>query len=241
MPAWSAINVNVELERRLRCPVRVNNDANLGALAELWWGAGRDGGDLIFVKVATGIGAGVIIGGDIVTGAHGIAGELGHLSIDPHGPPCVCGVNGCLNVIVGTQALLARAQARRQHFPNSALAATDIRLPDLIDAARKEDQLALEIVRFAAERLGDGLANLLNVLDPAIIVVGGDLTRVGKPLMETIRRTVLRRTLVTSLGDERVVRSQIDKQSVALGAATLILRAALETLEIPLAVPRETT
>ena len=239
MPAWAEIDVARELSQRIGCPVRLDNDANLGALAEYWWGAGQDGGDLVFVKVATGIGAGLLIRGEIVDGAHGVAGELGHLSIDPNGPPCICGVNGCLNVIVGTQALLSRAEARRPHFPDSVLPSSGIDLPALIHAGQQEDELALEIFRFAGERLGTGLANLLNVLDPSTIVVGGDITRVGEPLMAPIRQTVLRRTLISSFSDERVVRSQIDKQSVALGAATLILRAALETLEIPLAVTRE--
>jgi len=101
--------------------------------------------------------------------------------------------------------------------------------------------LAMEIIQFAGERLGDGLANLLNVLDPSTVVLGGQITQVGEPLLKTVRQTVLRRTLVTSLGEERVVRSQIDEQSVALGAATLILRAALETQEIPLAASMENT
>ena len=240
LPQWSDIDVGTELSQRLNTVVRLNNDANLGALAELWWGAGKDGGDLVFVKVATGIGAGLIIGGRIMEGVNGIAGELGHLSIDPNGPPCICGVNGCLNVIVGTQALLARAEARRPHFGDSTLPTGQMTLDDLIEGTRNEDPLSLEIIRFAGERLGQGLATLLNVLDPATIVLGGDLTRAGKPLLESVRKAILSRILVTSTGDERVVESQIDRQSVALGAATLILRAAIETHEIPLAVSSET-
>ncbi len=240
MPAWHNIDFAGVIERSFRRPVRVNNDANLGALAEQWWGAGRGGQDLVFVKVATGIGAGLIIGGQIVTGANGVAGELGHLSIDPNGPPCVCGVNGCLNVIIGTAALLARTEARLPHFPDSTVRRHGVSLRGLIDAAREGDPLALEIVGFAGERLGEGLANLLNVLDPSTIVLGGDLTQVGEPLLTAVRRTVLRRTLVSTGGDAKVVASQIDKQSVALGAATLILRAALDKNEIPLEASKET-
>ena len=239
MPAWVDVDVQAELSQAFELPVRANNDANLGALAEQWWGAGRGGQDLVFVKVATGIGAGLIIGGQIVDGANGVAGELGHLSIDPNGPPCICGVNGCLNVIVGTQPLLARTAARLPHFPDSQMHEPGVSLEALIDAVHNEDSLALEIIRFAGERLGEGLANLLNVLDPAIIVLGGDLTRAGKPLLNAVRKTVLRRTLVTSMGDAKVVTSQIDKQSIALGAATLILRAALDTQEIPLEASKE--
>ncbi len=234
MPAWGDIDVADAIERRLQQPVRLENDANLGALAEQWWGAGRQRGDLVFVKVATGIGAGLIIGGKIFSGVHGIAGELGHLSVDPNGPPCMCGVNGCLNVVIGTQALLARARARLQHFPESPLAQATVDLQALIEAARANDPLALEIIRFAGERLGDGLANLLNVLDPSTIVIGGELTEVGEPLLDPIRKKVMSRTLVASQVGARVVCSQIDRQSVALGAATLILRAVLDTLEIPL-------
>ncbi|MEL7367443.1 MAG: ROK family transcriptional regulator [Myxococcota bacterium] len=241
MPKWDGLDVTEALEASFRCPVRLDNDANLGALAEQWWGAGKEGEDLVFVKIATGIGAGLIIGGRIVDGAHGVAGELGHLSVDPNGPPCNCGVNGCLNVIIGTPALLSRAEARRPHFPDSNLQGGPITLVRLIEAVHQQDPLAMEIIQFAGERLGDGLANLLNVLDPSTVVLGGQITQVGEPLLKTVRQTVLRRTLVTSLGEERVVRSQIDEQSVALGAATLILRAALETQEIPLAASMENT
>ncbi|MEO1232533.1 MAG: ROK family transcriptional regulator, partial [Myxococcota bacterium] len=104
LPRWSEVDVAQALFERIDRPVRIDNDANLGALAELWWGAGRGGDDLVFVKVATGIGAGLIVNGRIVRGAHGFAGEVGHLSSDPNGPPCICGVNGCLNVIMGTEA-----------------------------------------------------------------------------------------------------------------------------------------
>lgn len=240
LPAWEQTDVAAEIQQRLSCPVRIDNDANLGALAEQWWGPGQNGGDLVFVKVATGIGAGLIIGGKIVSGAHGVAGELGHLSIDPNGPPCMCGLNGCLNVVIGTKALTARAEARRPHFPDSILPELGIDLPTLIRASTANDPLALEILRFAGERLGQGLANLLNVLDPATIVVGGEITRAGPKLMEPVRETIVRRTRLAPTGGDRVVRSQIDRQSVALGAATLILRAALETSEIPLAAIRET-
>lgn len=239
MPAWSTTDVAKELERRLAAPVRLDNDANLGALAELWWGPGQQGGDLVFVKVATGIGAGLIIDGRIVGGSHGVAGELGHLSIDPNGPPCMCGLNGCLNMVIGTKALIARAEARRSLVPASTIPRERLDLDSLVTAAIAQDPLALEIIRFAGERLGEGLANLLNVLDPSTIVVGGAITRAGAALMEPIRQTIRRRTLLTPSGSERVVRSQIDRQGVALGAATLILRAALETSEIPLTSTRD--
>lgn len=234
MPAWLEVDVAGRFSARMGCPTYIDNDANLGALGEQWWGAGKEFEDLVYVKVATGIGAGMILGGRIVHGSHGAAGELGHLSLDPNGPPCVCGVNGCLNVLIGTQALLQRAKARLNHFPHSILENTGLSLRALIDAANQDDPLALEIVGYAGERLGEGLATLMNVLDPSVLVLGGEITEVGERLLKPVRDTVLRRTLVASVAEPRVVRTQIDKQGIALGAATLVLRAALDTHELPL-------
>lgn len=234
MPAWMQVDPVGEIRSAFGVPVRVENDANLGALAERWWGAGRGNDNVVFVKVATGIGAGIIIDGRIVSGSHGFAGELGHLSIDPNGPPCMCGMNGCLSVLVGTQALLERTRARLPHFPDSPLHHGELDLPALIRAGREGDPLASEIIRFAGDRLGDGLGNLLNLLDPGVLILGGDLTEAGELLLEPVRAAIRRRTLVRRDVDARVVRSRVDHHSVALGAATLILEAALRTWELPL-------
>ncbi|HRE89077.1 MAG TPA: ROK family protein, partial [Myxococcota bacterium] len=96
MPRWRDVNITARLGEVHSCPVLVDNDANLGALAELWWGKGVGARDLVFIKVGTGIGCGHIIHGDIYRGATGVAGEIGHLTLDPNGPPCVCGLTGCL-------------------------------------------------------------------------------------------------------------------------------------------------
>ena len=236
LPGWRDVDAIERIREAFDAPVRADNDANLGALAELWWGAGRGQRNLVFVKVATGVGAGIIIDGRVVAGAHGLAGELGHLSIDPNGPPCMCGGNGCLNVLVGTKALLDRARARLPHFPGSALADGPLDLPALVRAALGGDPLAREIMAFAGARLGTGLGNLMNVLDPSVLVLGGEITEAGEALLRPVREAVLSRTLTggEAAADQKVVRSQADPQGVALGAATAILRAALETFELPL-------
>ena len=101
MPAWEGVLGLDFLARDHGVPVMVDNDANLGALAEHWWGAGRDVDDLAYIKVATGVGSGHVIGGEIYRGATGVAGEIGHIAIDPHGKPCICGLRGCLVTMVG--------------------------------------------------------------------------------------------------------------------------------------------
>jgi len=112
LPAWSGYDVQERLTGAYHVPVFVDNDANLGALSENWWGAGRSGEDLTYIKVSTGIGAGYVINGEVYRGAGGTAGEIGHLAVDPSGPRCLCGLNGCLTMFIGSQAVRARAKER---------------------------------------------------------------------------------------------------------------------------------
>lgn len=227
VPAWKGIPVGEPLRRRFRIPVLVDNDANLGALAERWWGAGRDIDDFAYVKLATGIGAGFFIDGKVYRGASGVAGEIGHVSIDPGGEPCTCGLRGCLVTRVGAPALVRRARALLKESPGSALAGRAVGIGALEDAALAGDPLALRVVREAAESLGVAVAGLLNLLNPRLVILGGGLARLGDLLLEPMRRTVRERTLVTSLRESRIVASELGARSTAIGAATLLLQRAL--------------
>jgi glucokinase-like ROK family protein len=230
MPAWQGHSVGAGLRERFRVPVLVDNDANLGALAERWWGAGRGVDDFTYVKVATGVGAGHIIRGDIYRGAHGIAGEIGHLAIDPQGEPCVCGLRGCLATRVGSRALEARAAALIAQHPESALAGREPTIDAIEDAALAGDPIALQVVREAGEYLGIAIAGLLNIMNPARVIVGGGLSRLGELLLSTVRRSISGRTLVSSIAPTDVVTSDLGARAVALGAATLVLQSALSDL-----------
>jgi predicted NBD/HSP70 family sugar kinase len=227
VPGWKGVNVSQGLRKRFRVPVLVDNDANLGALAERWWGAGRDVDNFAYIKLATGIGAGFFVGGTIYRGASGVAGEVGHLSIDPNGAPCGCGLRGCLVTVVGAPALLRRARELLARYPGSALAGREFGITILEDAALAGDPLALQVVREAAEHLGVGVAGLLNLLNPAVVIVGGGLARLGELLLEPLRDVVRTRTLATSLEVSHIVTSQLGARAVAIGAATLLLQRAL--------------
>jgi len=227
MPSWKGIAVGKALRRRFRVPVLVDNDANLGALAERWWGAGRDVDHFVYVKLATGIGSGLFVGGRIYRGANGIAGEVGHVSIDPGGERCGCGLRGCLVTLVGAPALLRRARALLKERPESALARRDFGITILEDAALEGDALALQVVREAGEHLGVGIAGLLNLLNPAKVIVGGGLARLGELLLEPLRLVAQGRTLAASIEASRIVTSELGARAVAIGAATLLLDRAL--------------
>ncbi|NJD10561.1 MAG: ROK family transcriptional regulator [Gemmatimonadetes bacterium] len=227
LPAWQGQSGLEVLGERYGVPLLIDNDANLAALAEHWWGAGRDVADLAYIKLATGIGLGHILDGEIYRGSRGLAGEIGHLAIDLHGQPCVCGLRGCLVTFVGTKELLARAGELRAAAPASMLPDGPFTIAELEDAALAGDPVALQGIAEAAEHLGLALAGLLNLNNPALVILGGGLVRVGELLLEPLRHAVAARTLVSS-ARTAIVTSQLGPQAGAVGAATLVLDAALK-------------
>ncbi|MCL7938227.1 MAG: ROK family transcriptional regulator [marine benthic group bacterium] len=228
LPAWRGRDWLGDLEVRYGVPVRVDNDANLGALAERWWGAGLGIDDFVYLKVATGIGAGQIVRGEIYRGATGIAGEVGHLVIDPLGPPCPCGLDGCLTTLVGSRALIQSAAALIREHPESTLAGEELTVDAIVNAALAGDPIARQVVHEAAEHLGIAVAGMVSMLNPALVIVGGGLSRVGDLLLDPLRDVIGRRSLITSVAGTEVRASNLGEQATALGAATLVLQAALE-------------
>jgi predicted NBD/HSP70 family sugar kinase len=228
-PAWAGVDVAAPLAQAFGVPVHADNDANLGALAEHWWGAGRGVDDLAYIKVATGVGAGILIGGEIHRGARGIAGEIGHTSIDPHGARCRCGLTGCLEAFVGTSYLLARVNervARVEDVP--AWARPTATVAGLIAAAACGEPLAESLVADAGRHLGVAVANLVNLVNPARVILGGRLTDAGPVLVTALEETMRARALWTSVDASEVCVGTLGDDAVALGAATAILRDALD-------------
>lgn len=227
LPAWKGRSGLEAIQKHYSVPLFVDNDANLGALAELWWGAGQGIKDFAYVKIGTGVGSGHVVRGEVYRGASGVAGEIGHLAIDRHGELCVCGLRGCLATLVGAQALEARSRALLSNFPESTLAHGPLTIDALEEAALDGDPLALQVAREAAENLGIAAASLLNLMNPSLVVLGGGLSQLGELLLEPLRETVRERTLVSSLSASRICTSRLGPQAIAVGAATLVLEAAL--------------
>lgn len=228
LPKWSGISPVERLEEAFGVPVGMDNDANLGALAEQWWGAGQDGRDLAYVKVATGVGAGLIIRGDIYHGAAGIAGEIGHIPVDPAAGRCVCGLEGCLNLLMGTPALVKRAQSLRAEHPGSALPKRGLSVSRIVEEALEGDRLARTVVEEAGHNLAIGVAALLNLVNPATVVFGGSLTRARELLLQPLRMTLGKQSPSSSVKQSQLVISSLGIEGTTRGAATLVLRAALD-------------
>lgn len=228
LPAWEGRAGLRPIAHRYRVPLFVDNDANLGALAEHWWGAGRGLDDFAYVKVATGVGSGYFLRGMIYRGATGVAGEIGHMAIDPHGKPCICGLRGCLATLVGAPALVERARELRAKYPQSVLSGNRPTIEIIEDAALAEDPLALLIVQEAAGYLGIAIAGLLNLMNPRRVILGGGLSRLGDLLLNPLRDVIRNRTLVSSWAAAEVTTSGLGPRSIAIGAATFVLDAALD-------------
>lgn len=228
LPAWAGVPVFSRLKTATGLPTWIDNDANVGALAEHWWGAGRATGDMAYIKVATGVGAGLIIGGQVFRGSAGIAGEIGHSAIDPRGPKCRCGLNGCLEAMVGAGALTREVRERLENGTPSMLARVEPGPAAIATAARAQDALALEVLAGAGRSLGIAVANLVNLLNPARVVVGGSLpVLAAEHLLEPMRDAIAQRTLGRSFEATEVVASSLGEDAVVLGAATQVLQAAL--------------
>jgi len=226
-PKWKGYNIATLLKESFGRPVFIDNDANLGALAELWWGAGCSAGDLAFIKVATGIGAGLTINARIFRGTSGIAGEIGHTSIDPNGPLCVCGLNGCLATFIGTPALLERAEAQLRASRSNR--PPPVSIDDLVNAALGGDPPSVELIQYAGNKLGVGIANMLNLLNPKTVVIGGGIARAGDLIIDAVCQTIRGLSLPASISSTEIRTTSLNEWGIALGAATLTLEAALQT------------
>jgi predicted NBD/HSP70 family sugar kinase len=202
------------MQARLGVPVELENDANVGALGEKVFGAARGVDDLVYVRVSAGIGAGLILGGRPYRGFGGVAGEIGHVLADPAGPICRCGNRGCLEAVASPPAVAALLE-RSTGEPVGVR-----RLLELLEAG---DRDARRAVGDAGEAVGRALSMLVNVLNPELVVVGGDLAPAGAVLLEPIRAAIERHGVAPAAGAVRVTAGTLGDRAEVLGAAGLVL------------------
>ena len=228
---WRDVPFGALLSEALGLPVRIEMDANAAALGEAWLGAGAGVEHFVYLVVGTGVGAGLLLGGQIHRGYRGTAGEIGHTTIDPNGPICNCGNYGCLEALAAGPAIALRAQgAVLQGRPTrirELAAPGEITAETVADAARLGDQVAHEIPEQTADYLGLGLANVITLLSPEVVALGGGVMRgAGDLLLEPIRRAVARRCgSWVDIESRRIVLSALGEEAGLLGAARLVWEA----------------
>ncbi|MFF9347781.1 ROK family protein [Streptomyces sp. NPDC014734] len=214
LPGWTGINPGEELANRLGVPVHVDNDANLGALGELVWGSGRGVKDLAYIKVASGVGAGLVIDGRIYRGPGGTAGEIGHITLDESGPVCRCGNRGCLETFTAARYVLPLL--RPSHGP-------DLTMERMVQLAREGDPGCRRVIGDVGRHIGSGVANLCNLLNPSRVVLGGALAEAGELVLSPIRDSVSRYAIPSAARQLSVLPGALGGRAEVLGALALVL------------------
>ncbi len=234
MPGWDMYPIRTDLINRWDCPVSLNNDAELGALGEWAYGAGRGENNLIYVKVGSGVGAGLLFYNHIYRGTTGTAGEIGHMTIENDGPVCTCGNRGCLEVLAGGRAIAQqarRAVRSRQRTQLTKIEPLDqITARDVAVAAGRGDLIAQQILSEAGDYLGTAIAGLINLLNPGIVVIGGGVAQAGDLLLEPIRKAVYTRTLKAASQSVRITSAVLGYHATSMGAVIQALSVYLHQL-----------
>jgi predicted NBD/HSP70 family sugar kinase len=226
LPGWRAIDLGAAFGVALQLPVTADNEANLAALAQLWFGRPGPLGqprDFVLVSGEIGIGAGVILDGRLYRGVRGHAGELGHVVIDPAGPPCGCGANGCLEQVAGQEALLARAGIVGE--AGTPLAVPAGAIAELQARAQAGDRRARAAIAEAGTALGIAIAGLVNVVDVPVVVLGGLYARLGGWLVDPIRAELDRRVVSREWAPVEVSVSDFGSDAAVRGAAGSVVKA----------------
>jgi predicted NBD/HSP70 family sugar kinase len=232
MPGWGGYPMRDRLAEELSMAVCLDNDANLGALGEHTYGTFRDVADLVYLKVSNGIGAGFILGGRLYRGAWGVAGEIGHVNIDEDGPPCSCGSNGCLEAMAGGLAIVERArQAVRAAHPTMLAESPDgITVERIVECARQGDGTSLEILSRAGSQIGVAVGDLVNLLNPKAVILGGYVALAARDLLrDPMVKTLRQRALKASLKDLEVRYPSLGDCSVCLGGAALVVEEKMDS------------
>lgn len=227
LPGWIQVHLKEELETSLGVDVSIGNDANLAALAEWKFGAGRGTQDMVYLTISTGIGGGVIVNGQLLLGANGLAAELGHITIDPRGPRCGCGQPGHIEALASGTALAARALAGLRSGASSSLTKVQtttgaITAEDVGSAAAAGDKFALGIVQETGRLLGHHLADLAHVFNPEVFVLGGGVSMLGpllfEPLQASLEAHIMDRAYLQGL---RIAPAELGDDGGLIGAMVL--------------------
>lgn len=224
LPEWEGIPLVAEMQRRLEHPVYMDNDANFGALAQVTWGEHVTVENLIFVKIGSGIGCGLIVNGSPFYGHIGVTGEIGHTTIDPHGASCPCGNRGCLETIASTSTMIDRLSHGQP---------TRLTTEEIISNAGGGDTATLRVIEDAGVAVGRALADVANLLNPETIVIGGPLTGLGETLLTPIRRGLVRNALPVIGETTTIVMSPLGELAEVLGAAAMVLHRGVAPSEAP--------
>ncbi|MUV37274.1 Glucokinase [Lentibacillus sp. JNUCC-1] len=212
LPAWRDIPIVELVKSEFNIPVRLENDANAAALAEKWIGAGKGFSDFIYMTVSTGIGAGVIVGGDLLKGQNGNAGDIGHMVVDPAFGQCTCGQEGCLELVASGTAIARKG---------SEIAGRSLTTAEVFDLYHEGEPEIVAYINLVFKRLAAGCVSLINTFDTEAIVIGGGVSKVGEPLFSVLRNYVAQYALNPKGRQTEIIPAKLEQSPGVIGAAAL--------------------
>jgi len=230
LPGWKDVPLRDIIEDKMGVKTLLINDANAAALGELYFGAAKGARNFICITLGTGIGGGIVIDGEIYAGSLGTAGEIGHMTIDANGPKCNCGNTGCWEMLASGTALEREARRRITDGAETTIlnyAEGDINKVNaeaVHKAAQNGDTLAKEIIAQTGYYVGVGLANLINIFNPELIVIGGGLSNIGDMLLEPAYKAAGERAYRAAFDSVRFARAELGRNSGVIGAAAYAFR-----------------
>jgi len=229
LTGWHNVPLRDMIVGELGVDICLINDASAAALGEYRFGAGRGTGNLVYLTVSTGIGGGIIIDGNLYNGTDGCAGEIGHMIIEAEGPQCNCGNFGCLEILASGTAMANEAKRRISRNETSCISefaggnSDNITAEIVALAAKQGDSLACEVINRAAYYLGVGLANVVNIFNPEVIIIGGGVSKMGDMLLRPARKVVKQRAFRLPVRTARIVRSRLGDKAGIIGAAIYLV------------------
>jgi glucokinase-like ROK family protein len=229
LPGWVGVDAAAEMERRLRLPVHVENDANLGALGEYVWGSGKGHSDVIYIKLSSGVGAGLLLGGRLHEGAGGTAGEIGHTPAQQGTAICRCGSRGCLETVASARAIAEQLGASRGE---------PVTTQELLKLTADGDPAAARLIAEAGREIGVALAGLCNLINPDSVIIGGDLSAAGELITEPVFESIRRYAIDSAAEQVSVIAGVLGERAELLGALALVLHAG-DGLLAPQSTPQE--
>lgn len=224
---WKGVNLGGELHELTGLPVFIGNDANLAALGENWMGSGNQARNFVAITLGTGVGGGIIAGGQLLTGVNGTAGEIGHITADPDGYPCNCGKQGCIETIASATGIARQAMDMIDGNTESRLAKHfqefgEINAKDVFELAKTGDQDCLQIINRTGDVLGLVLSNIATIVNPSKVVIGGGVSKAGKPLLDAIKHAFSIYALERLTRVCEITTAQLGNDAGIYGAAYLV-------------------
>ena len=228
LPGWNKVNIGKIISQEFKKPVLVDNDANAAAIGELTFGSGKKYKSFIMITLGTGVGGGIVIDKKIYHGDYGAAGEIGHISIDHNGPKCNCGSYGCIEAYAGNLYLRERVRAELKKHPESKIwelinnDLSKVSPRNVQDAAEAGDEFAVSVIDQLGFHLGSAFTSLCNVLDITIFIIGGGIAGFGKPLFDSIKKTIAKRVMAPIKPRVRVLPAKLKNDAGIKGASALV-------------------